>query len=240
MRKRETLSMTVGLRQRTVNANGSCAAETGEPENVGNLYDVGSLIDDLCKQVEMERSSRVSKEMRRGIVNVLAALLSSEAKNADESCGEKRESAVPSQFYGFFHYLSSNPDFGYLCTYFIRRFGDYRRTLGEIKESLTSICADINVFATNYCGKRNLRLVFDGFLSVSFEDDRPVATLEWDEVDKLYGLCHRRYDIAALKGAEGVSALLSSISRTGDADICKLMEDVNRLLKKDSKASNNQ
>lgn len=231
--------MTVGLRQRTVNANGKCAAERGEPESVENLYDVERLIGDLCKQVEGENSSRVSKEMRRGIVNVLAALFSSEAKDAAESCGEKSKSAASSEFYGFFHFLSSNPDFGYLCTYFIRRFGDYRRTLGKIKESLTSICADVRVFAANYRGEDNLRLVFNGFLSVSFENGKPVAKLEWDEVAKLYGLCHR-YDIAAFQGGEGVNALLSSISRTDNADIHKLIKDVNRLLGKGSKASNNQ
>lgn len=179
-----------------------------------NGYGAKEFINDISESADNKDASATPMDVRQGIIGVLKALLS---QNGEEAACDK--DITTSETYCFFHYLSSNPDFDYLYGYLAHSYEKYRDTLRQAGKALQSIFADIDTLMSKPESPDRFSVVFDGFLSFSFEGGKPTASFIWDNSDKLYRLKDKYY-VSAFKGKD----LRGTILRKSEKDIDRLIE----------------
>lgn len=179
-------------------------------------YGAEEFINDIRESVGDKDASATPMGVRQGTVGILKTLLLQESKEG--ACDKDDKGIASSETYCFFHYLSSNPDFDYLYGYLAHSYERYQDTLRQAGKALRSIFADIDTLKAEPKLPGEFRVVFDGFLSFSFDGGKPTASFIWDNLDRLYRLKDKYY-VSAFKGKD----LMGTVSRKSKKDIESLI-----------------
>lgn len=160
------------------------------------LYSKDLFFDNLLSEPEYfennpkrELLERDYKHKIKVLQTILFLELPSLLQSGDECKMEENKKRIEAKvesdelLFGYIFHVSSNPEFDYTWNYMRKQFDKYVEFLFGAKRFFEFVYRDINILADVLKEKKNLHIVFNGLIDVSYNDENPniISKILWDK-----------------------------------------------------------